>query len=182
MEFVVKETNIKRPKAQPPSISITLLRYFGRYVLSPVFDTIMWVVSIGDRIKGRKEEWELIEDFGNFKLFREYVDAPDGLDYAEPHPNDIYVCHYKSDPEIPELAGKYFTALNRATSKNGIFVVSFNETGKGMTLWLIDIQSLSLILVRNIEAQWWSLSVDENEVIHLHGDDDIAGDLEKVTN
>ena len=102
-------------------------------------------------------EWKEFYTNESLKIERLFIDEnelPDNLDYPQ-EPNDIYLFKLKSEPKILELEVLYFD-FQFIKSKQGIFLLSFNTIGKGMTVWFIDNKEQKLERVKDLESSWWN--------------------------
>ena len=101
----------------------------------------------------------------NLKLERLFIDEneiPDNLDYPE-EPNDIYLFQIKSSPEIHGLQNMFFDFQFVKTDR-GIFLLSFNEMGEGMSLWYIDSKNLYLEKINDLKSSWWNLKEKDGKI------------------
>lgn len=122
----------------------------------------------------KKEEYEKItNDWSEFtsnkdltleRIFINENDLPENLDYPE-EPNDIYLFEVRSEPEIEELKGKFFD-YQFVNIHEGVFLLSFNEEGKGMSIWFINNKIQKLEKVSDLESSWWDF-YEKDEIISL---------------
>lgn len=133
-----------------------------------------WIIGLfkNDKTKEHKSDWTIFKDFGDFRLFRLFIsenELPDDLDYPE-ESGDIYLFKLRSEPVIPELESIYFD-LNEAETKDGLYLISYNSTGLGMTLWCIDKSTKELKKVRDLLNIYWNLFNEDEETVRLRGQD-----------
>jgi len=96
------------------------------------------------------------------RLFIDENEIPDNLDYPE-EPNDIYLFQVKSKPEIPELKGRFFDYQFVKTDQ-GIFLLSFNEEGKGMSIWYLESNEHQFEKVKDLESSWWNFGEKDGRI------------------
>jgi hypothetical protein len=168
MDFEIKE-KVRQHNFydEVKKIFLGILRVILLILLMPFF-FILWVWG-----KFRKEEEsnlivesEIIFENESIKLARLFIDEndyPEDLDYPEIC-NDIYLNKYESEPYLKELEGKFFDA-QFIESQNGIYLISFNHEGQGMTLWFINKVTPEIKPVKELSSNWWIMSIRENKVI-----------------
>lgn len=88
------------------------------------------------------------------RLFIYEDELPDDLDYPK-EPNDTYLFHVQSKPEIPELNDRFFD-YQFVKADQGVFLLSFNKKGEGMSVWYVDNRRHQLEKVKDLESSWWS--------------------------
>ncbi len=112
-------------------------------------------------------DWTEFYTGSNLTLDRIFIDEnklPDNLDYPE-EPNDIYLFQIKSEPEITELRDRFFD-YQYVKIDQGVFLMSFNKKGEGMSIWFVDNEKHQMEKVRDLESSWWNFWV-KNEIITL---------------
>ncbi len=90
------------------------------------------------------------------------------MDYPE-ESGDIYLFKLRIEPAMPRLESIYFD-LNEAETKDGLYLISYNPTGSGMT-WCIDKSTKELKKVRDLLNIYWNLFNEDEETIRLRGQD-----------
>jgi len=78
--------------------------------------------------------------------------------------NDIYLFKIKSEQVSENLEDKFFYH-NYTETENGIYLISFNHTGHGMTLWFISKKTAEVEAVKELLPNWWDLSFKGKNVI-----------------
>ena len=112
------------------------------------------------------QKWEVFIETNIIKLSRHFInenDCPEDLDYPEIS-NDIYLFKIKSESVSENLEDKYFYH-NYTETENGIYLISFNHTGHGMTLWFISKKTAEVEAVKELLPNWWDLSIKGKNVI-----------------
>ena len=125
---------------------------------------IFSVLKKGDAEKIINDWTEFYSD-DNLRLKRLFIDEneiPDNLDYPE-EPNDIYLFQVKSKPEIPDLEDKFFD-FQFVKTDQGIFLLSFNEEGEGMSIWYVDSSKHQLEKVKDLESSWWNFGEKDGKI------------------
>ncbi len=87
----------------------------------------------------------------------------------------------KSKPEILGLKGMFFDYQYLKTDQ-GIFLLSFNGKGKGMSIWFIDHVKYKMKKVKDLESSWWYIE-EKNGAITLNttlNKSDINIEIEKA--
>ena len=128
-----------------------------------------------------KNDWTIFYNTNNLLLERLFIDEnelPDDLDYPE-EPNDIYIFKLKSNPEIVALSNSYFD-YQYCITDTGIFLLSFNKKGEGMSIWFIDNSDFKVELVKNIASSWWNMGLKNDKLIltTTHSKKDIQLEIE----
>lgn len=111
-----------------------------------------------------KPEFELIFQSEKLIIERKSIDEkefPDDLDYE--NAND-YLFVYKSNPNLALFENSYFD-YNFHETELGIYLISFNQLGKGMSLWYIDKATLEFQKLRNLISSIWEFKDENNKVI-----------------
>lgn len=125
-------------------------------------------------------EFTSIESFTLERIFIDENDLPNNLDYPQ-EANDIYLFQVRSVPEIQELNDKFFD-YQFVKIDEGVFLLSFNEKDKGMSIWFVDNKKQQLEKVRDLESSWWSFG-DRNGIISIEttlNKQDIKIEIEKT--
>jgi len=137
-------------------------------VLVP-FIFISWAISLFKKNNANefKFEWTSLKSLSNLNLYRldiDESDLPENLDYPE-DTYDFYLTKIKSEPFIQGLQDMFFDT-NFAETNSGIYLISYNESGKGMTLWCIDKLNLNLHIVKELQPLDWNLTrVDDDTIL-----------------
>lgn len=111
-----------------------------------------------------KTEFESIFQSEKIIIKRKFIDdreLPDDLDYENA---DDYIFVYSSYPNLTLFENRYFD-YNFHETELGIYLVSFNEVGKGMTLWFIDKSTLEFQKIKNLVSSIWEFKDENNQVI-----------------
>jgi len=146
-----------------------------KFVLLIILIPILLISSIIRQLKGAKTEernsdWTSFKDFGHFRISRLFIaekDLPEDLDYPE-EGGDIYLFKLRSEPVIPALENLYFD-LNETETKVGLYLISYNRTGLGMTLWRLDKSTAELTKVKDLMNIYWDLSNEDEDTVRLRG-------------
>ncbi len=112
--------------------------------------------SFQHKNKSGKYHWSLFSAAHGLKLFHKYIDkndSPINLDYPNASAHYKYRI-YRSEPEIPDLTGKYFLR-DFYEWNNAIYLFSLNEKGQGMTLWCIDKERKAMNFVKELDSRLW---------------------------
>jgi hypothetical protein len=174
VDFKIKEYVTKfGPSKSLNDVLVNIFKFIVLIILIPVL-LISWVIEQfkNDSTVELKNDWVILKDFGDLKIFRFFIpedELPDDLDYPE-EGGDIYLFKLKSEPIIPELEGMYFD-LNDAETKDGLYLISYNHTGSGMSLWCIDRKNKELSKVRDLLSIYWNLFNEDEETVRLRGQD-----------
>jgi len=144
-----------------------LLKIFLFLILIP-FLLVGLVISIFKKSEAEKiiNEWTKFYSDENLTLERLFIDEneiPNNLDYPI-EPNDIYLFQVKSTPEIPELKDIFFD-YHFVKTDHGIFLLSFNEIGNGMSVWYVDSNKHQLEKVKDLESSWWDFREKDGKII-----------------
>ncbi len=174
MDFNIKEYVTKfEPGKGLTDILVKIFKFVLLIIFIPIL-LVSWIMGQfkNNETKEPKSDWTMFKDFGDFRLFRLSIseDAlPIDLDYPK-ESGDIYLFKLKCEPVIPHLESLYFD-LNEAETKDGFYLISYNSTGKGMTLWCIDKSTKELKKVRDLLNIYWNLFNEDEETVRLRGQD-----------
>jgi len=135
-----------------------ILKVLFIVILFPFF-LLIYILNIFSKVKTVEinNDWQEFYSCNNLKIERLFIDEneiPDNLAYPE-EPNDIYLFKLKSEPKIHELEEMYFD-FQFIKSTQGIFLLTFNTIGKGMTVWFIDSIEQKLERVKDLKSSWWN--------------------------
>ena len=144
-----------------------ILKFVILIILIPII-LISGLISFLKKEKKEKQisKWTEFYSNGNLKLNRIFIDEeklPDNLDYPE-ECNDLYLFNVKSEPEITGLENK-FIDYQFVTDESGIYLMSFNNSNEGMTLWYIDNEQRKLKKVKDLKSSWWYLGEKDEKII-----------------
>ena len=178
MEFKVDEYtyDLSKNKFTADIVSF-ILKTFTIIVASP-FVFINWLYK---NISSKKDEpidlkWEPFVEYGNFKIEQLFIadaEIPTDLDYPS-EPDEINIFKLKSNPEIEGLNDFYFN-VETAETLRGLYLISVNKKGFGMTLWFLDKKNGDFLKVEDLDNLWWSLDEDNETTIRLRGANSVNG-------
>jgi hypothetical protein len=178
LDFNIKEYVTKLgPGKGGREVLVKIFKFVLLIVLIPIL-LVNWIIGKlkNNKTKEHKSDWTMFKEFGDFRLFRLFIsenDLPIDLDYPK-ESGDIYLFKLKSEPVIQQLETLYFD-LNEVETKNGLYLISYNSTGKGMTLWCIDKSTKELKKVRDLLNIYWNLFNEDEETVRLRGQDEKYG-------
>lgn len=121
-------------------------------------------------------KWKPFVEYGNFKIEQLFIadtEIPTDLDYPS-EPDEINIFKLKSNPEIKGLNDLYFN-LETAETLSGLYLISLNKKGFGMTLWFLDKKNGDFLKVKDLDNLWWSLDEDNETTIRLRGANSVNG-------
>lgn len=178
LDFNIKEYVTKLgPSKGVREVLVNIFKFVLLIVFIPLF-LVSWIMRKfkNNNTKEHKSDWTMFKEFGDFRLFRLFIsenDLPIDLDYPK-ESGDIYIFKLKSEPVLPKLETLYFD-LNEVETKNGLYLISYNSTGKGMTLWCIDKSTKELKKVRDLLNIYWNMFNEDEETVRLRGQDEKYG-------
>lgn len=131
---------------------------------------ILLLVYLFNLLTGRKEseiinKWQVFYSKGKLTLKRKFIDEneiPEDIDYPA-EPGDFYLFNLESEPEIEGIKNKFFD-YQYVVDQEGIFLLSFNRTNEGMTVWFINHSTLLLEKVKDLDSSWWNFGKKEGKV------------------
>lgn len=167
MEFEIKEF-VSKIKTQNKFADLILQYVVAPIILILLFFIIVPITFIYRLFSKKKEKTvsQFEKEFENEKIVieRKWIDEnfPEDLDYGKMY--DIYLCVFRSSPELELFKNRYFD-YNFCETKNGIFLISFNKINEGMSLWFLDKNTLEFQKVRDIISSEWDFKGPEGKII-----------------
>ena len=137
------------------------------FVILLLLVPVLIILSILVRLKRKKSKesvnkWSVIYETENLLLESSVIakdELPEELDYPGNFnwdSQDIYLTEIKSSPEVNGFSNQVFDG-QFAKVDSGVFFLSWNKVGEGMTIWFLDKIELSLTKVKNLESNWWEI-------------------------
>ena len=116
--------------------------------------------------KEDQNKWVEFITTDKLKLSRKFInenDLTENIDLPE-ECNDVYAFEIKSEPVLTELQNVIFN-FSELETENGIYLISLNSVGNGMSLWNINKMNNEIQIVTKLKSLWWEMSKVENKVI-----------------
>ena len=113
-----------------------------------------------------QDKWIEFIKTDKLKLSRKFInenDLTENIDLPE-ECNDVYAFEIKPEPILTELQNVIFN-FSEIETENGIYLISLNSIGNGMSLWNINKLNNEIKIVTKLKSLWWEMSKVENKII-----------------
>lgn len=132
---------------------------FALLIASPLILLADWLRA-GKRAPGEPPEWESLGQIGQHKVWSQTLmdsdQFPTDLDLYD-QPEEVYLLfRFRFAPALPELEAHYFFEEILSTEA-GLWLLSYNPPGEGMTLWFLDHADHEPEAVARVASQEWEL-------------------------
>ncbi len=158
-----------RPLGEASSNLIEGTLDFALLVASPLILLVDWLKALG-RSQGEPPEWESLGKIGPYQMWVQTLmdsnEFPTHLDLYDQAEEVYALFRFRFAPALEELETHFFYEEMLHTPR-GLYILSYNAPGEGMTLWHLPQDGTGPIALAKVRSCEWELEGEESGGIQL---------------